>query len=225
MTGRKDGRLAAKENKAGLKFYEAWELDKAAAAFQAATAADPANPEYHLNLARVYARSGDFDLAMRALGDYLHNETKDEVAARYERLFSSALDEVERLLTEKMPQMALPLPQIGKALQMWLEYRIVAGRRPLRIPQPETWAAAVTYAVCKINLLETERANIAETYGVKERALQKKYKELVNALDLMAGDYRYYLGEVNPLDDVIAAEEPAQADALLTELERQFKNE
>ncbi|MCP4429138.1 MAG: hypothetical protein GY803_32025 [Chloroflexi bacterium] len=224
MSGHEDGRSAAQQNESGLEFYATWELDKAIAAFQAAAASDPGNPDYPLNLARAYARSGDFGLAMRALGDYLHIETKSEIAGRYERLFSSALDEVEQVLTTTMPAMEMSLPQIGKALQMWLEYRIAIGRRPLRIPQPEPWAAAVTYGVAKVNLLDLERDKIAAAYAVKEQALQKKYKNLAQTLDLMPADYRYYLGEENPLDQVVEAGETPEADKMLTVLERLFKN-
>lgn len=224
MTSRKDSRQAAKQNKSGLDFYEKWELQQAVAAFQAATEADPENPEYYLNLARTYARQGDFGQAMQALGDYLHNETQDEIASRYEQMFSSALDEVEQALTEVMPTLEMELPQIGKALQMWLEYRIVAGRKPLRIPQPETWAAAITFAIIKVNFLDISRTDVAAAYDVKEPALKKKYQELVEILDLMPGDFRYYLGEENPLDRVLDAGESPEAAAILAELERRFKN-
>jgi len=224
MAARKDGRLAAKQNKAGMACYENWELDKAIAAFQAAILADPDSPEFPLNLARAYARSGDFGKALQALGAYLHNETKDEVATRYEQLFSSSLDEVEQALTDAMPQLDMSLPQIGKALQMWLEYRIVIGRRPLRIPQPQLWAAAITYAIVKINLLPLKRADIATRYGVKEPSLHKKYRELVATLDLIAADYRYFIGEENPLDQVVTAGETEQARNLLAELDRRFRN-
>ncbi len=224
MAVRKNDRRAAAENEEGLAFYAAWDLQKAVAAFQAAAQADDENPEYPLNLARAYARSGDFGQAMQALGDYLHCESKDEIAARYEQLFSSTLDKVELSLTDKMPKMKMTLPQIGKALQMWLEYRIVAGRRPLPITKPEPWAAAITYAVMKVNVMDVEPAAVAAVYGIEERPLQTKYKELHQTLDLMPGDYRYFWGEENPLDAVVAAGESEEASEILTELERRFKN-
>ena len=224
MTTQKNVRRAVNQNKAGLNFYETWELQQAIAAFLTAIEADPDNPEYHLNLARAYARQGDFGQAMQALGNYLHNETQDEVAARYEQMFSSALDEVEQAVTEIMPSLDMTLPQIGKALQMWLEYRIVAGRKPLRIPKPKSWAAGITFAIIKVNFLETSRADVAAAYKITEAALKKKYQELVNVLDLMPGDFRYYLGEENPLDRVLAAGESPEAAAILAELERRFKN-
>ncbi|MCB9419294.1 MAG: tetratricopeptide repeat protein [Ardenticatenaceae bacterium] len=224
MTSRKNSQQAAKNNQAGLDFYETWELQQAVAAFLSAVEAEPDNPEYHLNLARTYARQGDFGQAMQALGNYLHNETQDEVASRYEQMFSSALDEVEQAVTEVMPKLDMTLPQVGKALQMWLEYRIVAGRKPLRIPKPKTWAAALTFGIIKVNFLDTSRADVAAAYEVTEAALNKKYKELVEVLDLMPGDFRYYLGEENPLDRVLAAGESPEAAAILAELERRFTN-
>lgn len=224
MTTQKNSRQAAQQNKVGLEFYETWELQQAVTAFQAAAEAEPENPEYHLNLARTYARQGDFGQAMQALGGYLHNEPQDEVADRYEQMFSSALDRVEQALTEMMPALEMTLPQVGKALQMWLEYRIVAGRKPLRILKPEAWAAAITFAIIKVNFLETSRADVAAAYAVTETALKKKYQELVDLLDLMPGDFRYYLGDENPLDRVLAAGESPEAAAILAELERRFKN-
>lgn len=202
---KKQLRHAANKNEVGLRHYGEWEMEKAVGAFQEATVADPENPEYHLNLARAYARSNDFHKAIQSLGDYLRTETDESVASRYERLFSSALDDVETLLIENMEAMALPVPLIGKALQMWLEYRITVGRRPLRIPKPELWAAALTYAVCKINLQDVSRAEVAEAYDVSERSLKEKGAELITTLDLMPADFRYFIGDDNPLDKLVEA--------------------
>jgi cytochrome c-type biogenesis protein CcmH/NrfG len=181
------------------------EMDEAIEAFSEATAADPDNPEYHLNLARAYARSGDYHEAMRSLGEYLRTETDENVAARYERLFSSALDGVEEALIETMQTLELPVQQIGKGIQMWLEYRITLGRKPLRIQRPKLWAAGLTYAVTKINLVELSREQIAQAYEVSESGLREKYRELVATLDLMPADYRYFTGDENPLDKLVEA--------------------
>lgn len=198
-------REAANNNEAGLQHYGQWEMDEAIEAFSEATAADPDNPEYHLNLARAYARSGDYHEAMRSLGEYLRTETDENVAARYERLFSSALDGVEEALIETMQTLELPVQQIGKGIQMWLEYRITLGRKPLRIQRPKLWAAGLTYAVTKINLVELSREQIAQAYEVSESGLREKYRELVATLDLMPADYRYFTGDENPLDKLVEA--------------------
>lgn len=202
---KKELQRATSKNEVGLRYYGEWEMEKAVIAFQEATTADPENPEYHLNLARAYARSNDFHKAIGSLGEYLRTETDENVASRYERLFSSALDDVETLLIEEMEEMELPVPLIGKAIQMWLEYRITVGRRPLRIPKPQLWAAALTYAVCKINLQDVSRSEVAEAYEVSERSLKEKAGELITTLDLMPADFRYFIGDENPLDKLVEA--------------------
>ncbi len=212
-------KAAEKQNEVGLVHFENWEMEKAIAAFQEAVDGDPENPEYLLNLARVYARSGDYEQAMNSLGRYLQVETEGDVAARYERLFSSSLDEVEGLLIEAMRQLNMPIAQIGKAIQMWLEFRIMIGRRPFRTPKPELWAAGITYALVKVNFVELKRTDVAAAYGVNERALKEKYEEIVQTLDLMPADYRYFTGEKNPLDKLV------EAAQLLEELDRNFQDD
>jgi transcription initiation factor TFIIIB Brf1 subunit/transcription initiation factor TFIIB len=154
---------------------------------------------------------------MQALGEYLRIETKQDIASRYEKLFSSALDSVEEMMIEKMRKMNMSLPQIGKGIQMWLEYRITIGRRPLRIPKPELWAAALMYAIIKVNFIEMKRQKIAKLFKVSEKSLTEKYDELVDTLDIMPADYRYFVGEKNPLDKLL------EAAKLLEDLDRQFK--
>ena len=204
-------------NEAGLDYYNNWKMVDAINAFQKAIKADNSNPEYNLNLARAYARSGDYDQAMRSLGQYLHNETKEDVAARYERLFSSALDDVETALIETSRKLGLTVAQTGKGIQMWLEYRITIGRRPLRILKPELWSAGVTYAIIKVNFLEIPRAKVAKAYKITERSLKEKYDELVETLDLMPADYRYFTGKENPLDKLV------EAAQLLDQLDQDFQ--
>lgn len=219
MTTKKAPRHAANQNEAGLRFYHNWDIESAITAFKEAVAADPDNPEYHLNLARAYARGSDYHRAMNALGDYLRVETDEKIATRYERLFSSALDEVEPILIETMQKLNRPIQQIGKAIQMWLEYRITLGRQTLHIPKPELWAAALTYAIVKVNFDDIHSAQIAEAYNVSIRSLKDKYQELVQTLDLMPADYRYFVGEKNPLDKLV------EAAQLLEELDRRFQSD
>lgn len=210
---------ATARNDRGLEHYGDWEMEEAIAAFREATSLVPDNPEYHLNLARAHARNGAFDEAMVSLGEYLRTETDRDVATRYERLFSSAMDGVETLLVNTMPEMGLAVPEVGKAIQMWLEYRITVGRKPLRIPKPELWAAAVTHAVTKINMVEIPREEVAGAYGINERSLQQKYQQLNETLDLMPGDFRYFCGEENPLDKVV------EAAQLLEEMYGRFQDD
>lgn len=198
-------RYAASQNKTGLQYYTGWEMEKAVDAFVEATTADPDNPEYHMNLARSYARNNNYQEAIRSLGEYLRTETDENIAARYERLFSSALDEVETSLIAHTREMDWPIQHTGKGIQMWLEYRITLGRRPLNIRRPDLWAAALTYAICKVNFSPTTRADVAGEYGISEKSLMANYQELVQVLDLMPADYRYFVGDENPLDKLVEA--------------------
>ena len=127
MTKQEDRNLAFQLNKDGLGNFDAWQIEEAIEAFSGAIKAVPENPEYRLNLARAYTR-GYYDRAMEAMGSYLQIETKEDIAARYEKLFSTALDEVEEVLIEGMKSLDMSVEQIGKGIQMWLEYRITVGR-------------------------------------------------------------------------------------------------
>ncbi len=216
---KKDPRLAAAKNKEGLTHFANWKIDEAIVAFSQAISHDAENPEYHLNLARAHARSGDYQQAMSALGDYLRTESDEKIAERFERMFSSALDEVETVLIDTMRKHDMTVQQIGKAIQMWLEYRITIGRTLLRIPKPELWAAALTHAVGKVNFVDRKLADVAQIYGISERSLRDKYQELVSTLDIMPADYRYFVGEKNPLDKLV------EAAKVLEDLDRRFQED
>jgi hypothetical protein len=111
----------------------------------------------------------------------------------------------------------MTVQQVGKAIHMWLEYRITYGRRPLNMSQPGLWAAALTYAVVKVNLLDIKRANIAQVFEVSEGEVKQAYSNIVQTLDLMPGDFRYFAGENNPLDTLV------EAARVLEELDRKFQ--
>ena len=196
---------ARKYNETGIKHFDAWELEDSLIAFADAVAADDSEPDYHMNLARGYARSGRFDQAIEALGGYLHVETDEKIASRFEKLFSSALDPVEEGLITGLRELKAPMQLIGKTIQMWLEFRITYGRRQLRIPKPEIWSAALTFAIFKVNMNEVAAEEIQAHYNVTERSLKEKYEEIIKTLDLMPGDYRYFVGAENPLDKLVDA--------------------
>jgi tetratricopeptide (TPR) repeat protein len=208
---------AREANTLGLQHYERWDIDEAIDSFDKAIELDPEEPEYHLNLARAIARYGDFDAAKRALGSYIRFEPDKKLAERFEQLFGEGMDQVETLLTQQMPQMGLPLEIVGAAVQMWLEYRICIGRRPLVIRKPETWAAALDYTIRKVNFCELTQREIADLYGVSPSTVRAYHSDLVQALDMMPCDYRYFRGEENPLDKLV------EAAAMLEELEERFR--
>jgi len=213
-----ENRRKAKEyEKQGLQAYQEWDMDRAIKCFQSAARLVPDEPDYLLHLARVLARSGDFDQALRALADFMRLEPDSPLAGRFEQLFASGMDEVELLLTDKMAAAGMPIEEIGVAIQMWLEYRIALGRDPLIVRKSETWASALDYTVRKVNLRPAKRREIATFYGISERAVRDRHNDLVRTLDVMPCDYRYFTGTENPLDKLIEAAE------LLEQLEARFR--
>jgi tetratricopeptide (TPR) repeat protein len=216
-TTNRDCRKAIEYQKAGLQAYRDWNVDQAVTELRAAVDLDPANPDYQLNLAQTLARSGDYDQALRVLAEYMRLEPDSQLTERFEQLFASGMDEVEQVLTEKMTQAGMPVEEVGAALQMWLEYRIALGRERLVIRKAETWAAALDYVVRKVNLRPVKRYKIAEFYGISDSAVRDRQQDLIDALDVMPCDYRYFTGKENPLDKLVEAAE------LLEELEARFQ--
>lgn len=208
---------ARKANALGLQQYERWEIDEAIESLNEAIRLNPEEPQYHLNLARALARYGDYDAARRALGSYIRFEPDKELSERFEQLFGEGMDEVETMLTEQMRKKNVGLEVIGAAVQMWLEYRICLGRRPLVIRKPETWAAALDYTIRKVNFAELSQRDIADLYGVSPSTVRAYHNDLIQTLDLMPCDYRYFRGEENPLDKLV------EAAAMLEELEERFR--
>jgi tetratricopeptide (TPR) repeat protein len=212
-----DRRKAEEYNEKGLYAYQEWDIDRAVECFQAAADLAPNNPDYLLDLARALARSGDFDQALRALAGFIRLEPDSPLTSRFQLLFATGMDEVEQLLTEKMTAAGISIEEIGATMQMWLEYRIALGGEPLIVRKAETWAAALDYTVRKVNLRPVTRREIAEFYGVSESAVRDRRNDLVNTLDVMPCDYRYFTGKENPLDKLVEASE------LLERLEARFQ--
>jgi transcription initiation factor TFIIIB Brf1 subunit/transcription initiation factor TFIIB len=163
------------------------------------------------------ARSGDYDRALKALAEFIRVEKDPELVERYERLFANAMDDVELLLTKRMTAAKLPMEEIGAAIQMWLEYRITIGRQPLVIRKPETWAAALDFTVRRVNLRPITTHELAEFYKISEQTLRERHQSIVEMLDVMPCDYRYFAGKDNPLDKLVEAAE------LLRQLEEKFQ--
>lgn len=213
-----DRAKAQQFNEEGLKRYERWEVEDAIKDFERAIRLVPDDPDFHLNMARVLARSGDYERALRAIGEFIRYEQEDTaLVERFEALFANALDGVERLLTSTMPKAGLSLERVGAAIQMWLEFRITLGRHPLNVRKPQVWAAALDYAVRKINFQELTQKQIAAMYGISESALRARFNDLVETLDIMPCDYRYFRGKENPLDKLV------EAAVLLEKLEERFQ--
>lgn len=219
-TRRRDSanRRRAEEREAqGLENYQAWNLPEAIADFEAAARLMPDNPDYRLNHAKALARSGDYDRALKALAEFIRVEKDPQLVERYELLFANAMDGVESLLTQRMAAAGLPVEEIGAAIQMWLEYRIAIGRQPLVIRRPETWAAALDFTVRRVNLRPISARQVAGHYKISQQTLRERHRTIVQALDIMPCDYRYFVAQDNPLDKLVEAAE------LLRQLENKFQ--
>ncbi|HOU12245.1 MAG TPA: tetratricopeptide repeat protein [Anaerolineae bacterium] len=202
-----------------LTAYERWDVELAVKKLESALALNPNNPSYHMNLAQILSRAGDFDRALRALANYLRLAPDSPVASRVEQLFASGMDPVEENLTDRMTAAQMPIDMIGAAIQMWMEFRIALGEEPLSIPKPEAWAAALDYTVRKVNLRDVPLDKLASFYDVTADTVRKHNATLVKMLDIMPCDYRYFTGTQNPLDKLVEAAE------LLEELENRFNED
>jgi len=213
-----DDRAKAKQlNEKGLKQYEQWELEAAVKSFEQALRLTPGDPDLHLNKARALARFGDYERALRALGEFIRYEQEDvALVERFEALFANAMDGVEKLITSKMIKGGLSLEEVGVAIQMWLEFRIALSRRPLDVRKPEVWAAALDYTVRKVNFRDLTQKRIAAMYSISPKSLRTRFNDLVETLDIMPCDYRYFRGKENPLDKLV------EAAMLLDKLEKRF---
>jgi hypothetical protein len=49
--------------------------------------------------------------------------------------------------------------------------------------------------------------DLAGWYGTREALVRKRHADLVDALDIMPCDYRYFRGKENPLDKLVEAAE------------------
>jgi tetratricopeptide (TPR) repeat protein len=205
--------------KDALAAYDRWDMDVAVEMLEQVISLHPDNPSYHMSLAQALSRAGDFDRALRALANYLRLAPNSKVADRVEHLFASGLDPVEAVLTEKMTGAQMPIEMIGAAIQMWIEFRIALGEEPMRIPKPETWAAALDYTVRKVNLRDVPLEKLATYYDVSEDTLRKHNQTLIDKIDVMPCDYRYFTSDQNPLDKLVEAAE------LLERLEARFSEE
>ncbi len=68
-----------------------------------------------------------------------------------------------------------------------------------------------------MNFCELSQRDIADLYSVSASTVRAYHNDLVQTLDIMPCDYRYFRGEENPLDKLV------EAAAMLEELEERFR--
>lgn len=110
------------------------------------------------------------------------------------RAVGSAMDPpaeaVLQVLRAGMDEAGFSDDQMARARAMWFDFR--EANRGLRVVKPEVFAAAVEYALCKVQCLEgITKASVARRYGVATASISSRYLEIRRALSLEPGDPRY----------------------------------
>lgn len=202
----------------GLTHYLNWEIEYAIDSFEAAIVLNKTDPDLYLYLAQSHMRLNDYESMRAALGNFIHLEPNEKLTERFEAFFGSALDDVEKELTQTMTRHSVPLEVVGAAIHMWLEFRLAMGRNAINVAglKKKTWAAALDYTIRKVNFHEVSTAQIAEWYGISAQAVDQHHTWLIETLDIMPCDYRYFRGPKNPLDKLV------EAAIILDELEERF---
>ncbi len=98
--------------------------------------------------------------------------------------------DVLRALERGMQSAGAPHVLLGRAAQVWRDYR---ARRPnVRVSKPEVHAAALDYAVSVMHgITGITQTGIAKRYGVSSTALASRYTDIRSTLALEVGDPRY----------------------------------
>ena len=127
-------------------------------------------------------------------------------------------DSAEVILSEGMKRDGLSSRDVQVARRMWLEFRICAGRGHIPMRKPETWAAGADFTYRRVNFMRSSTQALARHYRVSETSVRARHQALVDTLDVMPCDYRYFTGKDNPLDRLV------EAAAMLEDLERRFRD-
>lgn len=113
-------------------------------------------------------------------------------AFQLKRLGHEPLDDVERLFVAGMEDSEFGVPEIGRAVRMWREFRQRAN--PI-FRRPGIYAAAVEYIMVLFGFYRDSQASIAERYGVSPSSVSSRWREIEDILRLSQFDSRYSVHE------------------------------
>jgi tetratricopeptide (TPR) repeat protein len=101
------------------------------------------------------------------------------------------LREVERTLVRGMRDAGFPAEYLERARALWADF--LDGRdRGLRVSKPESYAAAVEYAIACVSGIDgVTQADVARRYGIAPKTLKTRYFQIRDALSLEPNDPRY----------------------------------
>lgn len=164
---------------------------------------EPEHDEITASLAHCKARLGDLDaaltLARRALAlapsnrDHARLVGWIEAGAPDEWPRDESNDDPSRAVREmferQMMASGFTRRQVELAKELWQDF---GQGRELRMRKPETYAAAIEYAIATVHRrADTTQAKIARRYGIAPGSLVRRYGEIRQALGLRPGDPRY----------------------------------
>ncbi len=96
--------------------------------------------------------------------------------------------DVEELLFAALSRGGRPSPDLDRARALWNDYARIA--RPV-LGRPAVLAAAVEYALARIEGSRVKQKDVAASYGVSVSSLQTRYASIRAVLRLQPGDSRY----------------------------------
>ncbi len=96
---------------------------------------------------------------------------------------------VESLLRERMPEEGFHLDQIDNAVRLWRDY---AHKVQPSCSSPDSWAAAVEYAISKLDRdARVTQKSVAAKYGISVSSVSTKFKRIWSTLEAKELDTRY----------------------------------
>jgi tetratricopeptide (TPR) repeat protein len=96
---------------------------------------------------------------------------------------------VETLLRDRMPEEGFHTDQIDSAIRLWRDY---AHRVQLKYSSPSAWAAAVEYAVSRVDGDDkVTQKHVAEKYGTSVSSVSTRFKRIWLTLGAKEFDTRY----------------------------------
>ncbi len=102
---------------------------------------------------------------------------------------AQAVEDVEEALERGMHEGGFSAEDVARARDLWADFQ---DGRQLRMLKPETYAAAVEYAISIVSGVRgVTKASVARRYGIAPRSLSSRYGEILDALELEPGDPRY----------------------------------
>lgn len=97
--------------------------------------------------------------------------------------------EVEEALERGMQEAGFSDADVARARALWADFH--DGRR-LRVMKPETYAAAVDYALSVVKGdTGVSKASVARRYGIAPKSLSSRYGEILDALEIEPHDPRW----------------------------------